>query len=117
MNRIAVYTDEDVSTAVAPALVRRGLRATTWQDHGKARLSDEAQLRFARSIGAVLLTHNIHDFPRIHYEFMARAESHSGIIVARQSYSIGELVRRVLRLSVALSAEEMPDRLEYLSQW
>lgn len=43
-------------------------------------------------------------------------ESHAGIIVAKQA-SVGEIVRRFLRLAAALSAEDMENRLEYLSNW
>lgn len=62
------------------------------------------------------MTHNVKDFPRIHYEFMKKGLSHKGIIVAKQ-VSIGEVVTRFLRLAAELTAEEMEDRLEYLSNW
>ncbi len=115
-SQIAVYTDEDVTKVVAEALKRRGFKASTTAEYGNFRLSDEEQLQFAVSIGAALLTHNVKDFPRIHYEFRAQGISHKGIIVARQ-VSIGEIARRFLRLTAKLSAEDMENRLEYLSNW
>lgn len=115
-SQLAAYTDEDVAKAVAKALKRRGVKASTTPEHGNFELSDEEQLKFATSIGAALLTHNVKDFPRIHYEFMAQGISHKGIIVAKQ-VSIGEMVRRFLRLAAKLSAEDMENRLEYLSNW
>lgn len=115
-NQIAVYTDEDVANAVAEALKRRGFQASTTPEYGNFKLSDEEQLKFATSIGAAFLTHNVKDFPRIHYEFMAQGISHKGIIVAKQ-VSIGEIMRRFLRLAAKLSAEDMENRLEYLSNW
>ena len=116
MTAIRIYLDEDVSAAVARALPRRGMVASTTLDHGKQEFDDPEQLRFAASIGAALLTHNVSDFPRLHTEFLSRGESNAGIIVAKQ-VSIGEIVRRLLRLAARLSAEDMENRLEYLSNW
>ncbi len=43
---------------------------------------------------------------------------HAGIILARQrQYSVGEQMRRLLKLVGAMSAEDMQDRLEFLSDW
>jgi len=47
---------------------------------------------------------------------MKKGKHHGGIIVAKQ-ISIGELVKRLLRLASTLSPEDMKDRLEYLSNW
>ena len=115
-NRLKIYTDEDIANAVAKALRRRGFEASTTPEHGNFELTDEQQLKFAASIGAAILTHNVKDFPRIHYGFMEKGLSHKGIIVAKQ-VSIGEVVRRLLRLAAELTAEDMENRLEYLSNW
>jgi hypothetical protein len=64
-----------------------------------------------------LLTHIVQDFPRLHYEPLGRGDHHAGIIVARQDHSIGEIIRRTARLCSTLTAEDMKDRLEYLSSW
>jgi len=50
----------------------------------------------------------------VHYA----GRNHRGIIVAPQrQFSIGEQVRRILRLRAALSAESMVNRLEFLVNW
>jgi len=116
MASINIYTDEDVTKAVARALRRRGYEASTNPEHDNCGIPDEDQLRYATSIGAVLLTHNVQDFPRIHYDFMSRGISHAGVIVAKK-IPIGGIVRGILRLALKLSAEDMIDRLEYLSGW
>lgn len=113
---LSLYTDEDVANAVAESIRRRGFAVSTTPERGHFALQDVEQLLFAHSIGAVLLTHNVRDFPRIHYEFMQQNLSHSGILVARQ-VSIGEIVKSFLRLAAALSSTEMENRLEYLSAW
>ena len=117
MERIKIYTDEDVHSGVVSGLIRRGLEATSTPPHGNLGRTDEEQVRYATALGAVLLTHNIQDFPRLHYEMTERGESHAGIVVARQDFTVGEIIRRTLNLSALLSAEEMVNRLEYLSGW
>jgi len=114
--QIKIYTDEDVANAIAKALNRRRFEISTTPEHGNFELTDEEQLKFATSIGAAILTHNVKDFPRIHYEFMEEGLSHKGIIVAKQ-VSVGKVVRRFLRLAAKLTAEDMENRLEYLSNW
>lgn len=116
MDKVKIYTDEDLAIAISRALRLRGFKAYTTIDQGRANSSDEEQIEYATSIGAVLLTHNVQDFPRIHHEFMRRGKQHCGIIVAKQ-VSVGEIVRSFLHLASTLSAEDMEDRLEYLSNW
>jgi predicted nuclease of predicted toxin-antitoxin system len=116
MGKIKIYTDEDLAIAVSRALRLRGFEAFTTKEQEKSQNSDEEQLGYATSIGSVLLTHNIHDFPRIHYDFMKQGKHHNGIIIAKQ-ISIGEIVKSFLHLAATLAAEDMEDRLEYLSNW
>src|SRR5438132_191000 len=55
---------------------------------------------------------------RLHAEYLTRGQSHAGIIVvAQQQYSVGEQLRRLLRLMAAHSDESMRDRVEFLSAW
>lgn len=114
--QIKIYTDEDIASGIANALKRRGFEVSTTPEHGNFELTDEKQLEFATLIEATILTHNVQDFPIIHYEFTGRGISHKGMIVAKQ-VRIGEVVRRLLRLTAKLTAEDMNDRLEYLSNW
>ena len=49
---------------------------------------------------------------------MRAGQSHAGIILAvQQRYSVGEQMRRLLRLTSTLTAEEMRNRVEFLSSW
>jgi len=116
MERIKIYSDEDVTILVSKALSLRGFETYTTLEQGRCEGSDEEQLEYATSKGAVLLTHNIRDFPRIHYEFMKKGKKHSGIIVAKQ-ISVGEIVKSILSLASILSSEDMKNRLEYLGNW
>ena len=117
MTPVAIYCDEDVHGAVTRGLRRIGIDATSAATEGNLGLPDEVQLLIATSLNRSLLTHNIQDFPRLHQESVMRGSHHAGIIVARQDLAIGEMIRRVAHLASALSADDMQDRLEYLSGW
>ena len=108
MTQIKLYMDED---AMARSLVRglkaRGVDVTTVLNVNKEGQSDVAQLEFA-AVG---------DFCRLHSEWMEQGKSHWGIIVvSRQRYSIGEQLRRLLKLISLKSAEDMRNNLEFLSR-
>jgi len=50
--------------------------------------------------------------------YSAQGKSHAGIILAnQQQYSVGEQMRRILRLIAAKSAEDMRNWVEFLSAW
>lgn len=58
------------------------------------------------------------DYCQLHGEWLAANKSHAGIIVAsQQRFSIGEQMRRLLRMANMLSAEKMQNRLEFLGNW
>ena len=119
MTAVRLYFDADsMQHAVVRGLRARGMDATTALEAGMADSSDEEQLEFAASQGRVLFSFNASDFCRIHTKFLSEEKSHAGIILAPQRrYSIGEQVRRPLRLTAARSAEQMRDRVEFLSNW
>jgi hypothetical protein len=80
--------------------------------------SDHDQLRWATEHQRVLYSSNRRDFYRIHSELLREGRSHSGIILgSQQRYSIGGQMHRLLRLTNTLSAEEMHNRVEFLSAW
>lgn len=93
----------DVQTALQVAMIER---------------SDEEHLGFATAQGRVLCSFNVGDFYRLHTSYMAQHKSHRGIILARQQqYAVGEHMRRLLTLMAHLTAEDMKNRVEFLSAW
>ena len=79
---------------------------------------DEAHLLFAASQRRVLYSFNVGDFYRLHTLLLTEGRSHAGIILAQNSrYSVGDQAHRVLKLIAGRSAEEMIDRVEFLSSW
>jgi hypothetical protein len=54
----------------------------------------------------------------LHQIWMDGRRSHAGIIVApQQRYTAGEELRRLMHILGSVSAEDMQDRLEFLSAW
>jgi predicted nuclease of predicted toxin-antitoxin system len=111
-----LYLDEDVHTFIAEALRLRGYVATTTRDQGRLGAEDPDQLAFAHQTGCTLVTYNVQDFPRLHYEWLAAEKHHAGIIIAsRENPTIN--IRALLNLLALVTAEEIADQLEYLSFW
>lgn len=80
--------------------------------------TDEDLLRFAARQSRVLYSFNLSDFCRIHREWIAANRTHAGIVLApQQRYSVGDQLRRLLHLIGSKLAEEMKDRVEFLSNW
>lgn len=114
MARIKIYTDEDVNVAIAEGLKRRDVSAWSARDAGNLGLEDEAQLIYACSEQACILTHD-DDFLRLTARWVEEGKQHWGIIYARQyRLSIGECIRRIKLLVDVLSAEEMENHIEFL---
>jgi hypothetical protein len=107
-----------MSQALVDALRARGADVLTPLDVATTATSDEEQLRFATSIDRAIYSFNIKDFCAIHADFLARGEEHAGIVLARQqTLSIGEQMRRLLRLVATRTSTEMKNRLEFLAAW
>jgi hypothetical protein len=93
----------------------RGVDVLTVDEAGLAGEPDEAQLAFASQEARVLYTFNAGDFCNLHAEFMTQGRDHAGIVVVvRQRYSVGEQIRRLARLSLSRSMEEMRNTLLFL---
>jgi hypothetical protein len=117
VNAVCLYSDEDVDGAVWRGLKRLGIDTESAVSECMLGRLDEDQLLYSSENQRVLLTHNVKDFPRLHGECLSNGRSHMGIIIASRALSIGEIIRRIARLTAELSAEQMMDRLEYLSNW
>jgi hypothetical protein len=117
--RIRLYLDEDaMDSDLTESLRSRGIDVTTVRDEHKQGDSDEQQLLHASQEGRVLYSFNTRDFMILHTRTLEQGLSHAGIIlVAKRRFSIGEQMRRLVRLIDTLSAEDMQNRVEFLSAW
>jgi hypothetical protein len=116
MIRVRFFTDEDVHGQVAVQLRMMGFGALSTPEAGRLGQSDPDQLIWATVQGYVLVTFNVADFARLHHERMTQGDHHCGIIVSQQR-PVGDLIKRLIRLGQTLTADEMKDRLEYISNW
>jgi hypothetical protein len=64
-----------------------------------------------------LLQPQTDDFCRLHFQWIAEQKAHAGIALAQQQFPVGEQPRRLVKLASGLPAEEMNNRLEFLSVW
>ena len=116
MNPIRFYLDEDVDVRLANALRSKGLDTTTTRGEEKLKASDSEQLAFTTLNKRAIITSNVSDYARLHYQYLTQKKRHYGIIVTAQ-IPVGETLRRLTNLAYKLSAEDMINRLEYLSNW
>jgi len=102
--------DENVNSAIADGLGRRGIDVTTTAEAGLIAVSDEAQIKFALSQGRVIFTTD-DDFLRLN---QAGVE-HAGIVYSRQRIgSIGEILSGLILIWELVEPEEMIGRVEFL---
>jgi hypothetical protein len=115
----ALYFDEDsVNRALIRALRARGMDVTNAVDAGHAGLPDRVQLEHSTAEGRVLFTYNVGDFFALHARLREEGQSHADLILAvQQRYSVGEQMRRILRINRERSSEDMRNRVEFLGSW
>lgn len=116
---IRLYFDEDsIQHALVEALRLRGVDVITALDVSLIETPDEEHLEYAAADGRALYSFNVSDYHRLHSEFLQAGKSHSGIVLARQQhFSVGDRMKRLLKLRAMLSADGMRNRLEFLSNW
>ena len=114
-----IYLDEDAqSGGLIAALRARGISVATTSEVDMGSSTDEEQLQFATSRSMVLTTCNIAHFARLHTAWLVAGRDHAGIIlIQQQTWSPGELARRINRVLAATPSQDMRNRLEFVSNW
>lgn len=104
--------------ALVATLRARGVDVLTAFEAAMIERDDSEHLAFAARQQRILITCNVGDFCRLHSDYAASGQSHAGIVcMQQQSASIGDTLRRMLRLLNSLSADDMTNRIEFLSRW
>jgi predicted nuclease of predicted toxin-antitoxin system len=111
--KLRLFLDEDVHTALAAALRKRGHDAVHALEEKRLGLSDESQLTFAASDNRCLVSFNVGDFVRLHNRWVTESREHAGIIVSKQ-LPVGESLRRLLVLVQREEAEAMRGQIRFL---
>lgn len=117
--RIRLYFDEDgMDHDLVRALRARGVDVVTALDVGMVERPDREHLDYAGSQGRVLFSFNVGDYRRLDATYAAEGWVHTGILLARQQrHSVGDQMRRILRLVAEVPADKMRNRVEYLGSW
>jgi predicted nuclease of predicted toxin-antitoxin system len=104
------HTDENVATAVALGLRRRGFDVTTTAEANLLGISDEQQLAYCLREARVMISHD-EDVLRI----AAAGTPHAGIAYCHQNkYKVGGLLLKLLALAGRVTDEEIRGRVEFL---
>ena len=116
---LSLYIDEDaMAHRLSQELRMRGVEVVTALSEGMIERPDREHLEYTTQQGRVLYSFNIRDYYQLHTEYLEQGKSHAGIILAQQQrYSLGEQLRRLLRIIAIRSAEDMRDNIEFLSNW
>jgi predicted nuclease of predicted toxin-antitoxin system len=103
------HLDESVNLAIAEGLRRRDIDCTTAREVGLLGASDAEQLAFATAHQRILVTTD-EDFLA-----MAPRQPHAGIIYWHQERrSIGEVIRRLVRLWEQYTSEALHNQVMFL---
>ncbi|MEA5514230.1 DUF5615 family PIN-like protein [Nodularia sp. UHCC 0506] len=118
MSEIRLLIDEDVMDhRFVGALKAKGVDVTTVGELSRTGFSDEEQLTIATEQQRAFYTFNVGDFCQLHTLYITQKRTHSGIIISSQDYSLGEQMRRVLKLMATKSAQDMENQLVFLSAY
>lgn len=119
MSEVRLYLDEDsMRRSLVFSLRARSVDVLTAAEADMINRGDEEHLAAASASGRSLFTYNTADYCALHQRWMGMERSHAGIIVApQQRYSVGEELRGIMRLISRRTAQQMCDRLEFVSSW
>jgi predicted nuclease of predicted toxin-antitoxin system len=107
---IRFHLDEQVKSAIARELLRRGIDVTTTFEVGLRTQSDRAQLAFIRQESRVIFTQD-DDFLRI----ASQTQDHPGIAYCKQgSRNIGQIIESLVLIYEVYTPEEMSGRVEFI---
>ena len=116
---IRLYFDEDsMDKALVQALRARNVDEVTALEVDMIERPDQDHLDFSTAQGRVLYSFNVGDLYQLHSTYLEQHKTHTGIVLSRQQhYAVGEQMRRLLKLIASLNAEQMENRVEFLSAW
>lgn len=118
MSLIRLFIDEDsMDQRFVRALKARKVDVITVGELGTTSFTDQDQLILSTQQQRVLYTFNVGDFCQLHSFYMTQGQTHTGIIISSQEYSVGEQMRRVLKLMATKSAVAMVNQLVFLSAY
>src|SRR5687768_3673746 len=105
-DKIRFHLDENVDSAVADGLRRRGVDVTMSNDVGLIGARDDAQLEYAVAEERVIFTHDADYFS------LAQQRDHWGLAYCHpEARSIGQILAGLLLIHDCLTPEEMRNHI------
>jgi hypothetical protein len=119
VKKIRLYIDEDASRkSFVEALRNANINTLSTPEAGNLSLADSEQLIWATDNHRAIYTFNVKDYCRLHKTYMTEGKQHYGIIaVPRQSYSVGEQLRGLQKLTTSVSFKEIKNQLIFLGTY
>lgn len=119
MNKVRLYIDEDASRkSFITALRKANIDILTTFEAGNLGIADPEQLVWSTNNNRVIYTFNVKDYCQLHKVYLTEGKKHSGIIaVPRQSYSVGEQLRGLQKLTASMSLAEITNQLIFLGAY
>ncbi len=103
------HLDENIATAVAEGLHRRGIDVTTTAEANLIGATDASHLEFAIRNQRVIVTQDT-DFLRT----ATTNRTHCGIVfLTRSNHSFGDIIRHLLLMNDSMSENEMHGSVEF----
>lgn len=116
MATIRLYLDEDVFPLLATVLRARGFDAVSVHETPNRGRADAEQFAYATKDGRAILTFNIRDYVPLAVEAIRQDHPFAGVILSDQ-LPFRDLLRRVLRLLRAKTAEQAMNSILWLSEY
>ena len=116
---LQLYLDEDsLSRVLIKALRGTDIDFLTAAEAGNTSLTDELQLAYAARAGRAIYTANVHDYARLHRDWMRSGRTHSGIVaLSDQLLPVTLQVKALLSLATTVSLDMMQDGIFYINNW
>ncbi|MBK9611367.1 DUF5615 family PIN-like protein [Candidatus Amarobacter glycogenicus] len=117
---LALYLDDDFVQRQRVLVLRSaGFVVVTPAETGTSGATDEAHLVESTRIRHVLVSHNVHDFHRLHTEWMIAGTAHGGIVLLSQGlrYSPRDIVDCFVQLDRSLAESGPANHLLFLSNF
>jgi predicted nuclease of predicted toxin-antitoxin system len=108
-DRIRFHLDEHVDPAIATALRRAGINATTTIEAGLRTKTDQAHLEYALTQQRVIVTRD-QDFLRM----VSGLSRHPGIVFYSGNQSMREIIEGLILIHEVMTPEEITDSVEYI---
>jgi predicted nuclease of predicted toxin-antitoxin system len=116
MSRVRFLADHDLNQHILTG-VTRGEPLIEFQrvaDAGLSRARDDAILEYAAREGLVVVSHDVNTMPAAAFHRIKLGQPLAGLLMVKQSESIGSIIRSLLLIWQASELDEWKDQVVFL---